>query len=273
MKRIVYHSLAFVALAIAGFASVASAGDGRTCPGVTPTPNATMVVARLWNDCPTSEFSSTNTLTDVTLTDNVMDCFGYANKHLWKFSADGGATMAQFENCSAYHFCADITATSTGNGETGLAVSPWWSAGDGAFMINYGTGEIACFGGRLPFYSFTAGYGLHYVKGTTVHCEITYTPNGLSQAAPATITYSITIGGTNYTSGPLAFDQANPTEDPPHDLWGELVPATVGGYFQPYCGAGVPWNHSVTFANICFDNMQVTPATTTSWGKVKTLYR
>ena len=39
-------------------------------------------------------------------------------------------------------------------------------------MISIGGGEIACFGGRLPFYSFTAAYGLHYVPGTAIWMQI-----------------------------------------------------------------------------------------------------
>jgi len=44
------------------------------------------------------------------------------------------------------------------------------------------------------------------------------------------------MGGTDYSSGALAFDQGNPAEDPPHGLWGLLTPFGVGGYFQPQVG-------------------------------------
>jgi hypothetical protein len=192
-------------------------------------------------------------------------CVGFTNMHNWQFSADGGTTRIQFENCSAYHFCADVTVTGVGNGEAGLNLNPWWfpEAG-GKFMLNVGTGEIACFDGRLPFYSFTVNHGITYVRGTTVKMEITYLPHGLSMVDPATVEYKITIGSNTYTSGPLAFDQGNASEDPPHGLWGALVPNYAGGYFQPNVTAvGDPpqatGDLDVKFENICFDNLQVTP--------------
>jgi hypothetical protein len=76
-------------------------------------------------------------------------------------------------------------------------------------MLNLGTGEIAAFDGRLPFYSFTVHNGVTYVRGTTVKLEITYRPNGLSAASPATVEYKLTSGANTYSSGPLNFDQGN----------------------------------------------------------------
>ncbi|HTO92597.1 MAG TPA: hypothetical protein VMJ70_15810, partial [Candidatus Sulfotelmatobacter sp.] len=240
MQRIRYS---IVLLALAGVLAAASSAyaDGRVCPGSTPNPNAANVTTRVFNDCPISTLNVTNSYpASIVISDQDLVCFGYANLHTWSFSTDGGATEAQFENCSAYTFCADVAADGNDpNGEIGLRVAPWWSPdADGKFMLNFGTGEIACFGGRLPFYSFTAAYGVHYVRGATVHMAITYIHNLLNQASPATIQYDLVIGGTPYSSGPLNYDQGNPNEDPPHGQWGELVPTYVGGYFQPQLGQG-----------------------------------
>ena len=277
MKRIRYTSLAFGVLAVGLLAAtVALAGDGRSCPGNTPNPNSANVALRVFNDCPTSTVSATNTYpASIIISDSNNDCFGGLNLHTWSFSTDGGLTKAQFENCSYYHFCADVGLDGDGSGEGGLRIAPWWSPdADGKFMLNATTGEIACFGGRLPFYSFTVNYGVSYLRGQIVHMDVVYTPNALSSVMPATITYSIQIGaGPLLTSGPLNYDQGNAAEDPPHGLWGELVPAYAGGYFQEAGGNGVPRVLVASFRNICFENLGSTPTRPSSWGKLKTLYR
>ena len=273
-NRYTIAALAFV-VSLGLWSAVASAGDGRTCPGVTPDPNGALLNLRTWNDCPISTLTSSNLYPALIEIHDQMDplCLGFTNMHNWQFSADGGATRIQFENCSAYHFCADVTVTGPGNGEAGINLSPWWfpEAG-GKFMLNVGTGEIAAFDGRLPFYSFTVNHGISYVRGTTAKMEITYLPNGLSAVSPATVEYKITIGPNSYSSGPLAFDQGNAGEDPPHGLWGALVPHYAGGYFQPNCTAGTG-DMTAKFENICFDNLQYTSAAPVTWGRLKVLYR
>jgi len=276
MKRIRYRLAALTFVVSLGlWSAVASAGDGRTCPGTTLNPNAALVETRTFNDCPLSTLTVNNLYPALIEMHDTMFplCVGFTNMHNWQFSADGGATRIGFENCSAYHFCADVTVDGVGNGEAGLNLSPWWfpQAG-GKFMLNVGTGEIACFDGRLPFYSFTVNHGISYVRGTTVKMEITYLPHGLSSLNPATVEFRITIGPNSYTSGPLAFDQGNAGEDPPHGLWGALVPNYAGGYFQPNVTNGTG-DLNVKFENICFDNLQTTAAAPVTWGRLKVLYR
>ena len=99
-------------------------------------------------------------------------------------------------------------------------------------------GEIACFGGRLPFFSFTGAFGLHYAKGNTIHLETIYEPHSLNSGAPGTIEYRVSYLGNDYTSGVLPFDQGNASEDPPHGLWGILNDARVGGHFEAFLGQG-----------------------------------
>ena len=131
---------------------------------------------------------------------------GWGNLHDFRLSADGGSTPASFANGDAFRFAADVTITGTGNAEAGLQVAPWWSShGDGKFMINGDSGEIAVFGGRLPFYSFTdpSGYSLTYTKGDTIRMGVVYDPHALSSLNPATIEYIVTMGATTYSSGAL----------------------------------------------------------------------
>ena len=142
----------------------------------------------------------------------------------------------------------------------------------GAFNFRTNDGEIACFGGRLPFYSFTGSQGLHYVKGETVHAEVVYLPNGLNALSPATIEYKVTIGGTPYTSGALAFDIGNPAE--PYGTWGMLDNAQVGGDFLQFLQQGDLNGYvQVDWANITFEDLGTVANEDMTWGNVKTLYR
>jgi|SRR5882672_3652515 len=268
MNRIRYYVAA--ALAIAAFASVASIASAS------PAVNGAVVVTRVFNDCPSSTVTPTNAYpASISVTDMNIDCLGFANRHVWDFSTDGGATAAAFANNDQFSFCATLVLDGTGGGEGGLSLQPWWAQyTDGQFMCNSRSGEIACFGGRLPFYSFTVNHGLTYVKGTPITLSIDYRPNGLSSASPATITYNITYNAISYTSGPLAFDSGNTAEDPPHGLWGCLTPAWVGGYAMFYLPSDptVTYNDSVVWSNICYEQGP-TAATPSSWGKVKAQYR
>lgn len=266
MKRIVAIAAASgVALA---FASLAAA--------TTPSVNGAVVNTRIWNDCPSSTVTVSNTFpADVTISDADVNCFGYANLHNWHFSSDGGVTETQFNNADIFHFCADLRETGGGNGEAGLQISPWWAHNsDGLFNVRSTDGEIACFGGRLPFYSFSApeNGGVRYTKGNLIHLDVTYLPNGLSETSPATIEYKISYLGSDYTSGPLAFDMANPSEDPPHGLWGCLNDARAGGAMKAFLTQGnEPSDFTVSWSNICYDNGGV-PVRSTTWGAVKALY-
>jgi hypothetical protein len=276
MKRINYLGTG-LALALGLFASVAASADPLTCPGGTPSPNGANIAERVFNDCPVTTLSTTNAYPGVIIFNETgYVCFGGTNLHTWSFSTDGGASKAQFENCSAYRFCADVSLSgTTPNSEAGLRVSPWWSPdADGKFMINAASGEIACFGGRLPFYTFTGAYGITYTRGTTVHMEIEYQPNGLSSFHPATIVYKIVVGGTPYSSPALPFDEGNPSEAAVHGAWGELWPAYAGGYFQQ-SGTANGDNVGMTayFSNICYEPLIPTSTTNSSWGRIKQIYR
>jgi len=219
----------------------------------TPAANAATIETRTFNDCPLSTLTPVNNYPSlVSITDEMSPlCVGFANLHSWSFSEDGGASAAVFNNASKFRFGADVTISGAGEGEGGLRFSPWYGKFvDGRFMINATSGEIACFGGRLPFYTFTGAYGLHYVKGTTVHMAMAYRPNGLSSTSPATIQYSLTMGGTTYNSPQLPYDMANENEDPPYGLWGCLNDARAGGYFQPRANSGAAL--TCAWANITY---------------------
>lgn len=239
----------------------------------TPDPTGVDIEERVFNDCPISGLTVTNNYpTSVVIEDSMRaDCLGFANLHTWSFSVNG-TEPAQFMNGSHFSFCADFTISGTGTGEGGLRLAPWWSPhADGKFMANAQSGEIAAFGGRLPFYSFTANHGINYVKGMGIHMEIIYTPNDTSATNPATIQYNVVYDGNSYTSGVLSFDEGTPAEG--HGSWGILNPAYAGGYAQPYAAQSAGGNVRFEWADICYSNLSGTPVERTSWGAIKNTYR
>lgn len=247
----------------------------------TPAINSAVLKLSHFNDCPTSTITGINNYPasiSIEDKDELGACFGWANLHAWSFSTDG-TTAAEFANNSAFSFSAEMTIDRLGGEandgtEAGLRISPWWSPfADGRINCRIPDGEIACFGGRMPFYTFTGNHGILAAAGVPMTLEMIYSPNGLSNASPGTVVYNVTIGANSYTSGPLAFDIGNPAEDPPYGLWGILNQARVGGFMQGPNGSG-PNNHmKVTWANIQFRNDKPTATEVSTWGKLKTLYR
>jgi hypothetical protein len=216
-----------------------------------PVVNGASLNTRIFNDFPNSTLGTTNTFPGVVrISDaNLVNSppAGFANRHNWRLSADGGATNATFMNSHSYSLFADVTLSGTGNGEIGIQLSPWWSQNvDGNLMLNGVSGEVAAFGGRLPFYSFTASQSVNYVKGTTVRVGFEYDANSNTAADPGAIRYWY----GNLNSGWLNFDEGNPGEG--FGSWGALNSATAGGYLQ-VVGAQTGTGDLVgTWANISY---------------------
>ncbi len=257
-----------VALGIVVFAAVASA---------TPVPNSAVVHTRVVDDCPISILSVTNAYPiQVDINDQNQPpqplCAGFANLHTWRFSTDG-TTPAAFQNADAFSFECDMVLD--GAGEGGLSMAPWWSPDpDGLFNVRTTDGEIAVFGGRLPFFTFTGAFGLVYVNNTPIHMKMEYFPNGLSSASPAQVRYTVVYNSITYTSGLLNFDQGNPAEDPPHGQWGALNPWYAGGHVKMFAfPAGQPHGIHATWSTISHSGDSATPASHSTWGRLKTLYR
>lgn len=261
MKRHGYGILAVLAL-VAVTATAALA---------TPAVNSAVFNLRIWNDCFTSTLTTNNNYPTEIWIDDDGDCTsGWANLHNWHFSEDG-ATDALFMNGDSFRFSATLTITGTGNGESGLQLSPWWSQDvDGRFNVRSTDGEIACFGGRLPFFSFTGTFGINYVKGDPIWLEIVYEANSNTMVDPATITYNLVYNATPYTSGPLPFDEGNPGE--PYGTWGCLDDAQAGGHAQMFLG-DTSTQVRATWGDIMFEDLTPTSTESNSWGGVKTLFR
>jgi len=235
--------------------SAVAVGSLASAAIASPLINGAVINERIFNDFPTSTVTSVNNYASlISISDqNVDAASGFANLHNWRASADGGATEADFRNQDGWSMFADVTIDGTGGGEGGLNLSPWWSQEvDGRFNMRTTDGEVAVFGGRLPFYSFSASQGVVYTKGDTIRLGMVYDPHSLSMADPATIEYTYDDGVTVYTSGPLAFDQGNPAENPPYGLWGQLNDARIGGFMQVFGNSGSPTGLTTTWENIAY---------------------
>lgn len=240
----------------------------------TTDPGGAVIIPRVFNDSFASVLTTTNNYpTQININDVAAGPLGWANLHVWRFS-DDMTNPFEFMNTDGFRFAADVTISGDGSAEAGLQISPWWSPlVDGRFNVRSTDGEVACFGGRLPFYSFTANHGVAYTLGETVHLEMIYRPNSeMNESNPATIEYVY----ESYSSGPLPFDEGNPAEADPHGLWGILTPATAGGHFQFFdmATSGEGTTMTVDWANIVFEDLgSVVPAEEATWGSVKALFR
>ena len=242
----------------------------------TALPNSAVLHLRVFNDCPISTLNTTNSFPGSIVIDDQNNiapfCAGFANMHTWRFSTDGVNPIA-FNNGDTFEYSCTFTLSGLG-GEGGLSLAPWWSPdADGLFNVRSTDGEIACFGGRMPFFSFTAAFGITYVPGTPIQLGISYIPNGLSSVSPAQVVYNVRYNSINYTSGLLNFDEGNPAENPPHGLWGALDPWYAGGHMKMFVQTiGQPHGATGTWTDIQYTSGP-TPTIPLTWGNMKALYR
>lgn len=243
--------------------AVVMAGLGIVATDVAASPsiNSAVISTRIFNDDSDSTVTTGNSYpTSLFIQDSNLDGDGagseFANRHNFRLSTNT-LTPANFANNDGFDFFADVTLTGTANSEGGLNLSPWYSqAVDGVFTAITGNGEIAAFGGRLPFYSFNSHVPpVNYVKGETIRMGVKYRPNSLTLADPGTIEYIVTKNSVTYSSGVIPFDEGNPAEDPPHGLWGILNDAQLGGYFQPQINTSDPNN----WGRVDFGDMYYVP--------------
>lgn len=127
---------------------------------------------------------------------NVSAPTGFANRHVWQFSADSGVTAYKFGNDT--FFTVSMTVTLTGDPaaprkEAGFLLDT--IGGQGQFIVNTDGHEIVAFGGPLPFYAFPATFqsgdtvtlGMTYFRGADGKRYIIYSANCL-QSPPKEFT-------------------------------------------------------------------------------------
>ncbi|MEP0766183.1 MAG: hypothetical protein HRF45_06530 [Fimbriimonadia bacterium] len=128
------------------------------------------IIERVWNDNPGSGLTVTNNYpVSVQFAETGLDKF--ANRHIFYFSGDGGATESTFNNNDYWHIAMDVklepTPANTPRQEAGIYFN--YSGWDGVMMVA-SDGEVACFGYILPFWSVPGAY----TAGTTIRIGIRY---------------------------------------------------------------------------------------------------
>ena len=259
----------------------------------TPVANGAVLYPRHFNDCPGTNLNPFNAYpASLGFSEASLTCSSGINLHDWDLSANGGATSAVFNNGDAFQLRATLILTNQkGPGvEGGLRISPWWDQfASGYFNVRLNDGEIACFGGVLPFFSFTGAFGILYEAKVPIRLEVIYLPHSNEWYDPATIEYQVLWKGVLYSSGPLAFFNC---DDVSHGCYGIMDDARVGGRVQTNFFAGVgarASNDSGTFLGLSFVALppaasssvsrSPTPAVLnappapTTWGRVKAVYR
>lgn len=266
--RLVLSSLVALGLTLSAAVAIAA-----------PNANSAVFITRVFNDDSDSNVGTVDTYPGLlSISDTVLngDGFGgeFANLHIWRLSTDD-INPVDFANGDGFSIATTLVLDGTGNGEAGLNLSPWYSQQvDGRLNVRTPDGEVAVFGGRLPFYSFTSSNGVVYVKGTPIGLQILFRPNGLSLVNPATLEYKVTYNAVTYSSGQLPLDEGNAAEDPPHGLWGILNEARVGGYLQARIVVGDANNGAnATWTNVQYSPDSPTAVETGTWGRIKKAYR
>lgn len=122
---------------------------------------------------------------------------GFANRHNAMFSTDGGATAYQFQRNEGFYIQTSVQVTGNNAPAKEAGLNFWMNRSvvdpgpvavtytdEGFFNIRNSDGEVAIFGGGLPFHSF----GNVYVNGSTVTIGLAYYAPG-SIAANGAVEY------------------------------------------------------------------------------------
>lgn len=151
--------------------------------------NGLVVHPYVFADFPDSGFNSSGTFPNVTFDDPNVNTGGqgngsggFANRHLWYTSNDGGATDYGTNGPNDFFnmtFNLDLTAVGPNSRkEAGFFIHTGSGTNlDSQFIITSNSGnagEVAAFGGAFPFFSFTAADNVRYTEGTTVAMGVSY---------------------------------------------------------------------------------------------------
>ena len=199
--------------------------------------DSVVVNTRVFNDVPGSTLAAINNYPSLVLFDdhNVSAPTGFANRHVWQFSNDGGSTAYQFKNDD--FFSASITLTLSADPasprkEAGFLFNT--AGGDGQFIVNTDAHEVVAFGGPLPFYAFPATFN----SGDTITLGIDYFLDSNGKRA---VIYS-----------------ANGVQSPPQEFTnleqGIIDNSTLGGYLQVVNSNGDPASN---YGLAVFQNIQI----------------
>jgi hypothetical protein len=214
---------------------------GVTARAQVNTVNSVATSEREFNDIPDADLTTVNTYPSlVSFTETgVSTATGFANRDVWRFSNDGGATAYQFQDTDYFSLSFELTLTGTPispRKEAGILFNTV-SSGDIQFIVNTDGNEVVQFGG-ISFYSFNANHGLSYNSGDTITLGLSYFLNDSGMNA-------------------LQFS-ANGIDSPVFEFnpgVGIGTGSTLGGYFQI---ANDPAN-VLNGGSAVFGNIQIIP--------------
>ena len=201
--------------------------------------NSAIMTPRFYNDVPSATLTSFNNYPSFILfaEQNVSAATGWANRDVWHFSSDGGATPYLFQNSEPFYLSMSVTLTgdptSTLRKEAGFVFNNPLNDG-GQFILNTDAHEIVAFGGFLPFYAFPSTFNSGNTVTMSITCE---TVGGVN---------SIMYSANGVNSPWLPFSNSE---------LGVINGTTIGGYFQIQQDPNVPSNSG----SALFQNMTVVP--------------
>ncbi|HEY3244971.1 MAG TPA: PEP-CTERM sorting domain-containing protein [Phycisphaerae bacterium] len=216
-------------------------------------PNGAAIFPREFNDDSDSILTIVNNYPAlISFEDRMLDGDGmggeFANRHVWRFSQDGGMTAMTFGPSSSFNTSFDVTITAdstiTPRKEAGFLVDNGdcavACAGQGQFIVNSDAHEVVVFGGGFPFFAFPPTYDV----GETVRLGLTYF---LDVDGMGKVQYSAQFINP---PGPLLMSPILTMDNVEHVL---LAGSRVGGYGQFNIQVGNPENGATAiFGNITF---------------------
>ncbi len=165
--------------------------------------DSAIIEERRFNDFPDTTLNTTNNFpAEVQFTEQNYSGSGFANRHDAIMSADGGATVYTLDNDTPFDISVDVNLFV---GSVSPRKEAGWRMdtnliGEQFFQLT-SDGEVAAFGGALPFHTFG---GDAYTPGETVTLRMVYTPDDDDDAGDgdaATMEYFL----NDVSSGPLDF--------------------------------------------------------------------
>jgi hypothetical protein len=196
--------------AILGLCLLAGSGNSQVT-----SINSVTVQPRVFNDIPGATIVTANNYPSQILfyEAGVSAATGFANRDVWRFSNNNGATAYAFGNNDFFQATMTLTLTGTPispRKEAGFILSS--IGGDGQFIVNTDAHEVVAFGGPFPFYAFPATFD----SGETITLGLNYFLNGNGKR-------SLIYTANGVSSPPLEFTNLEQ---------GIIDGSTLGGYFQ-----------------------------------------
>ena len=171
--------------ALTGLGLMAAAGSNAQVSSI----NSANVHSREFNDVPAAALTVVNNYPSLISFDeqNVTKPTGFANRDVWRFSNDGGASAYRFGNDDFFKVSMNVTLTANASPRKEAGFLFDTAGGQGQFLVNTDSHEVVAFGGPLPFFAFpptfnsgnTITLGMTYFRDANGKRAIIYSANGV----------------------------------------------------------------------------------------------